>query len=58
MNQAIALSSRGIQDRLVDLVRIARHPVEPVRDQKQGPVHIGADPELEGDLAASRLGPA
>ena len=52
------LAARRIQGGLFRLVGISAHPVEPVGDEQQRPVHVLIDGELEGDGGAPVLGAA
>ena len=45
----------GIEPRLPGFIGIGVDPVEPVGDQQQGAVHIGADGKFQGDFSASAL---
>ena len=52
------LAAGGIQCRLLGLVGVARDPVEPVGDQKQRPVHVLVQVELQGHAGPAVARPA
>ena len=52
----LVLGARRIKRRLVNLGRIATHPVQSVGDQQQGFVHVLADTEFQRDPGAAGLG--
>ena len=54
----LVLGAGGAERRLIHLVGVAGHPVEPVGHQQQGAVHVLADLELEGQARPSVLGTA